>query len=236
MNAPCHEKIWFVAGPECGQALRGRVLKLVRALYGLKSSGASWRKMFKDFIEHKLGFKPCLCDSDMYYRYNKTADGTPYYELLLVYVDDVLAISHDPGTIMERIGKTFEIKNDEYGPPTEYFGTNVEMFTLDDGSRAWSLLSTSYVKNALETVTRLLAEDGRELKTGARSHKGPLPHGYKPELDTTEECNPEHMSRYQQLIGRHSSRSSYNVPIPGITTRRTLGGFVPHLPLPITEP
>lgn len=201
LNAPCREKIWFVAGPECGQELNGRPLKLVRALYGLKSSGASWRKMFKDFIEHKMGFLPCMLDSDMYYRRNKRDDGEPYYELILVYVDDVLAISHAPRGIMETIGKTFEIKNDEYGPPTQYLGADVELFTLDDGSKAWSLLSTSYVKNAIDTVQRLLAEDGRELKTGNRSHKGPLPAGYKPELDVTDECDADHMSRYQQLIG-----------------------------------
>ena len=91
---------------------------------------------------------------------------------MLVYVDDVLAISHDPGEIMKIIGMTFEIKNDEYGPPTQYLGADVETFTLQDGSKAWSFLSTSYVRNAVDTVKRLLAEDGRELKSGARPHKG----------------------------------------------------------------
>ena len=50
LNAPCKEKIWFVAGPECGRH-RGKVCKLKRALYGLKSSGASWREMFANFIK-----------------------------------------------------------------------------------------------------------------------------------------------------------------------------------------
>ena len=140
-------------------------------------------------------------DSDIYYRRNRKPNGEYYYELLLVYVDDVLAISHDPGTIMEMIGHRFEIKNDEWGPPTRYLGANVEQFQLPDGSMAWSLLSTDYVKAAVETVKRLLWEDGRELKTGKRSHKGPLPPDYKPELDVTDECNGEHVSRYQQLIG-----------------------------------
>ena len=31
--------------------------------------------------------------------------------------------------------------------------------------------------------------------------KFPLPHGYNPELDTTDECDADHTSRYQQLIG-----------------------------------
>ena len=54
LNAPCLEKIWFQAGIECGQSVRGRVMRLTRALYRLKSSGASWRKMFKDYIETTL--------------------------------------------------------------------------------------------------------------------------------------------------------------------------------------
>jgi hypothetical protein len=32
LNAPCREKIWFVAGPECGPTLQGKPRKLVRAL------------------------------------------------------------------------------------------------------------------------------------------------------------------------------------------------------------
>ena len=150
-------------------------MKLCRALYGSKSSGASWRQMFKECIESTLEFVPSKVDSDIYYRRNRKPNGEYYYELLLVYVDDVLAISHDPGTIMEMIGHRFEIKNDEWGPPTRYLGANVEQFQLPDGSMAWSLLSTDYVKAAVETVKRLLWEDGRELKTGKRSHKGPLP-------------------------------------------------------------
>ena len=50
-------------------------------------------------------------------------------------------------------------------------------------------------------VRDLLAEDGRDLKTKKRPHKGPLPPRYKPELDVTDECDAEHHSRYQQLIG-----------------------------------
>jgi hypothetical protein len=42
LNAKCKEKIWFEGGIECG-ADQGKVLIIVRALYGLKSPGASWR-------------------------------------------------------------------------------------------------------------------------------------------------------------------------------------------------
>ena len=62
LNAPCKEKIWFVSGKECGKKSRGKVMKLVRALYGLKSSDVTWRKMFKDYIIHKLSFTPFVMD------------------------------------------------------------------------------------------------------------------------------------------------------------------------------
>ena len=68
LNAGCREKIWFTAGPECGTELRGTVCVLIRALYGLKSSGAAWRNMFSTFIQKKLGFTPTHADPDVYIR------------------------------------------------------------------------------------------------------------------------------------------------------------------------
>jgi hypothetical protein len=84
LNAPCKEKIWFEAGIECGRNASGKAMILCRALYGLKSSGASWRQMFKNFIESTLSFTPSKVDPDMYYRRNRKVDGKEYYELLLV--------------------------------------------------------------------------------------------------------------------------------------------------------
>ena len=137
----------------------------------------------------------------MYYRRNKKPSGEEYYELLLVYVDDVLAVSLDPGTIVKMIGMRFEIKNNEWDLPKRYLGADVELFQRLNGRFAWSLSSHSYVLAAVQTVRDLLAEDGRDLKTGKRPHKGTLPFGYKPELDVTDECDAEHYSCYQQLIG-----------------------------------
>ena len=38
LNAMCHEKIWLEGGTECGED-KGKVMIVVRVLYGLKSSG-----------------------------------------------------------------------------------------------------------------------------------------------------------------------------------------------------
>jgi hypothetical protein len=68
LNAPCQEKIWFVAGPEFGSR-QGQVVKvLVRALYALKSSGASWRNMLQQTIVNELEFVTTTTDPDVYHQ------------------------------------------------------------------------------------------------------------------------------------------------------------------------
>ena len=201
LNAKCRERIWFVAGAECGPDLQGCVCKLVRALYGLKSSGAAWRAMFSEFIVNIMGFKPTRADADVYMRRNIRNGGTPYYEYLLVYVDDVLVVSHAPEDVMVQIGNEFEIKNGEYGPPTSYLGAGVSKVQLGNGQQCWSMDSKNYVKAAVDVVRGLLAEDGRELKTSKSKHEGPIPINYEPELDVTPHCDEEHASRYRQIIG-----------------------------------
>lgn len=67
LNAPCRDKVWFVAGPEFGSRRQGMVVKVVLALYGLKLSGASWRSMFNTTIRD-MGFEPTIANPDVYCR------------------------------------------------------------------------------------------------------------------------------------------------------------------------
>ena len=161
----------------CGNIIDGKVMKLVPPLYGLEISGVSWRKMFKYHIVNCLGFAPSTIDPDMYYRCNTKEDSTDYYDVLLVFVDNVLACIHDAKAVMAGIAATFEIKNDEITEPKLYLGSNVDKFQLPNGEYKRNITSTSYVYGDIYTVQRLLAEDGRTLKTVKRPHKGPLPHG-----------------------------------------------------------
>ena len=50
-------------------------------------------------------------------------DGSPYYEYVLLYVDDVLVISEQGEHVLRNeIGKHFEMKEESFGPPTIYLG------------------------------------------------------------------------------------------------------------------
>jgi hypothetical protein len=88
LNAPCREKIWFKGGPECGEE-QGGVMIVTRALYGLKSAGASWRAMLSDALQGPdFGFKPTQADQDVSIRRRSRPNDTDYYEMV-VYFDGI---------------------------------------------------------------------------------------------------------------------------------------------------
>jgi len=74
LNAPPREKIYIKCGPEFGPKLQGRYAIIVRALYGLKSLGASWRAFLARVLEEDLNFTMCRADNDVWFKPAKKAD------------------------------------------------------------------------------------------------------------------------------------------------------------------
>ena len=58
-----------------------------------------------------MGFVNTRADPDVWRRRRRKEDGTEYYELLLVYVDDLLVVSHAAKDTLAEIGKSYEIKD-----------------------------------------------------------------------------------------------------------------------------
>ena len=200
LNAPCREKVWFVAGPEFGSR-QGAVIRIVRALYGLKSSGASWRAMFNNSIQD-MGFRPSIADPDVYLRPFAKPDGFKYYEYILVYVDDVLIVSHAPEEHLEIIKANYELNEASVGPPTRYLGADVARVQKPkdpSGREYWAFSAETYVSNAVKNVKILLQAEGRGLKSNAQTPFSSTT--YRPEVDTSEECSSEMSTRFQNLIG-----------------------------------
>ena len=71
-------------------------------MYGLKSAGAAYRNNFASCLRH-FDYEPCKADPDVWFREVIKADGTRYYEYVLVYMDDVLAIGKKPCETLIRI-------------------------------------------------------------------------------------------------------------------------------------
>jgi len=199
LNAPCREKIWIRCGPEFGP-LEGRRAKVVRALYGLKSSGAAWRAHLAKVLRDELEFEPCKADNDVWMRPAVKPDKTPYYEYVLVYTDDILCLSMKPHEILSHLDQCFLLKPDSIGKPNRYLGATVKEWDPEgsDYCKAWAMGSEQYVKEAIRNVKLWLDKRGLGLKTKA---SGVLPSNYKPELDSTPYLDDEDFSYYQQQIG-----------------------------------
>jgi hypothetical protein len=198
LNANCKEKIWSKGGIECG-ADQGKVLIVVRALYGLKSAGASWLATLVQALRD-LGFVSTTADPDVWIQAAVRDDRFEYYEMLLIYVDDILAVSHQPKLLIDAIGEYYKVKPDSDKEPEIYLGANAEKVQMPDGREFWATSPRDYVKNAIKTVESLLEEDG-EGYVLKNKVKNLFPMNYRPELDVSDELGSELSSRYLQLIG-----------------------------------
>jgi hypothetical protein len=81
LTAKCREKIYMVAGPEFGSDA-GKIMIIVRALYGLKSSGAAFRALLAEAL-YDTGYGPSKADPDVWIRPAVKPDGFEYYEYVL---------------------------------------------------------------------------------------------------------------------------------------------------------
>jgi hypothetical protein len=109
LNAPITEKVWTVLGPEFGDKAGKRAL-IVRALYGLKSAGAAFRNHLGSCMDH-WGWKPCLAEQNLWMKEETHPDDdVKYWAYILIYVNNILCVHHDPGMSLAQIDKYFKMK------------------------------------------------------------------------------------------------------------------------------
>ena len=148
-----------------------------------------------------LGFESIVADPDVWRRAQTKPNGEKYYELILIYADDLHIVSHDPHPLMMAVDEKYKIKKGSIGPPSTYLGSQVMRHNLPGGQKScWAMLSEKYTGKAVLTIKQLLFENGNneQLKSTA---KVPIPNSYKPELDFLEELDYGMISPYGQLIG-----------------------------------
>ena len=127
------------------------------------------------------------------------ADGSKYWEYVLLYVDDALVISDNAKHILENeIGKYFIMKPGSIGPPKIYLGGHMRKITLENGVKAWGFSSSQYAQAAIRNVEDYLAKTNKKLPLRALT---PIRTDYRPELDVTIELNAIDSAYYQSLIG-----------------------------------
>ena len=151
LTAPCAEKIWTTLGPEFGDDV-GKKATIVRALYGLKSAGASFGNHIAYFMR-LLGYELCRADPDLWFKSQvRPDDNFEYYEYVLLYMDDSFTISHDDMPILDRMDKLFMTKKGSIRDPDIDLGAKLRKVKLDNGVLAWDMTPAKYVQEAVRNV------------------------------------------------------------------------------------
>jgi hypothetical protein len=130
VQATSLEKYYAIASDEFEED-KGKTALIVRAFYGLKSSGASWRAHIAHTLLYIL-FVPSRGDPDVGMRqaFNQMTKAS-YWEYILVYADDFLDIDMEPRATLNILELNYNYVLMEFGPPTRYLGASICTYDLD---------------------------------------------------------------------------------------------------------
>jgi hypothetical protein len=184
LEAFTKEKVCFIAGPEFGE-LEGHMMIIIKALYGLRSSGARYWERFADILRD-MGFQPCRADGCVWMR-----DAGTHWEYVCTYVHDLLAAMKDPQAFFDELqGPKYKLKLKGVDAPSYHLGGD---FSRDsDGTYAWG--AKTYVKRLVTNYELMFGEKPKEWKS-------PAEHGDHPEVDASEFLDENGTRQYMSLLG-----------------------------------
>jgi hypothetical protein len=179
------EKVCFIAGGEFGE-LEGHTFMIIKAQYGLKSSGKQWHDRLFDVL-HDMGFRPSKAEEDIWMR-----DMGDNYEYLASYVDALAIASRNPQAIIDALEgapNNFKLK----GTGVMEFHLGCDFFRDESGTLCVG--PRKYIKRMVHQYEALFGEKP--------SHKvtSPLEKNDHPELDISTLLDNDGISKYQSLIG-----------------------------------
>jgi hypothetical protein len=126
-----------------------------------------------------------------------TLDGFAYYEYFLVYVDDILIVSHNPDPIVKCIEQAYCLK-EPASDPKHFLGSVIKPWSIPGVSwKIWSMAATKYIEGALRNLKIELDNSGVHFVGKPAT---PMRAGYCPELDTMALLSPRQANYYMSLI------------------------------------
>jgi hypothetical protein len=128
----------------------------VRFLYDMKSAGAALRNNLAECTKH-LGWHPCCTDRDLWMKTEtRPDDDALYWDYILIYVDDILCMHHDPGSPLAKLDEYFKMKEGSIQVPTLYLGAKLKKTVMPNGVVAWGMSSSKYVQSSVQNVKKYL--------------------------------------------------------------------------------
>eukprot|EP00804_Cyclotella_cryptica_P009986 CCRYP_015410-RA/>CCRYP_015410-RA protein AED:0.07 eAED:-0.02 QI:0/0/0/0.66/0.5/0.66/3/0/553 len=183
ITVPCHEKIWTNLWKEFGDD-SGRKAIVVRALYGLKSSGAAFRAHLAGCMR-QMGYRSCPADPDLWLKEQTDRKGRKISVMLMTcWINSFLPLQ--PNSV---------------GPPEMYLDAKLKRKAFEDGTLAWGLSPAKYVQQAVKNVETYLKTNLEGRFSLPKRGDNPFPCDYAPEEDVTPLLEPAVATYYMQLIG-----------------------------------
>ena len=185
LESNTQEKVYIVAGKEFAcVGLEGHTLVIVKALYGLKSSGLRWHEVIADVLR-QMGFFPSKADNDVWMKQQDD-----HYDYIVVYVDDLLLAAKDPSVYTKELEERFGFKLKGTGPTTYHLG--IDYFRDENG--VLCMAPKKFIDKLIDGYVRMF---------GTKPHKysSPLEKGDHPEIDDSVELELEDIKKYQSMIG-----------------------------------
>ena len=182
LEAFTDEELYIVAGPEF-QELEGYILILLKALYGLKSSGKRSTEVIHGILRD-MKFLPSKADPCIWLR---KAPNLRCYEYIAVYVDDLCIAPESPSAIIQIFKTKYHVKVKGDGKLTYHLGA--DYFEDPDGT---------FVSQRRKYNDKLaLFNDDPP-----RGYKTPLDKNDHPELDTSEILEGDMAAKYLTMVGQ----------------------------------
>jgi hypothetical protein len=116
-----------------------------------------------------------------------------YWAYILIYVDDILCVHHDPGTSLAQIDKYFKMKPSSIMEPTFYLVAKLKKTVMPNDVVSWGMSSSKYVQEAVQNMQEYLKENrDRKLKKKASA---PFEATFRAEIEESPVLGPE-MANY----------------------------------------
>ncbi len=115
LEAETQEKVYIIAGLEFS-ILQGHTLIIVKALYGLCTSGLRWHEQFANCLQD-MGFTPCRAEPDIWMQCNGDV-----YKYIATYIDDIALAAKDPKAITDLLESKYQFKLKGTGPICFHLG------------------------------------------------------------------------------------------------------------------
>ena len=204
LEARSSERNCILAGPEFGPARQGKFLIIVKALYGLRTSGKMWHIRFAECLKAE-GFEPCKAEPDVWLRKATNKHGVQVYEYVAVYVDDLMMAMVNPKAFETLLREKYKFKLKGTGPVTFHLGMEFSRGKADEDKDKHES-ADAYEQNMLTMsasryLNRMFDEYRRHFGKSPTERQSPLEPGDHPELDESVLLEGEKITLYQSLIG-----------------------------------